>query len=295
MKKVLQILSVAALLSLPFSVDAKTRIPVNFMPDEVATVVTDKSTMDITRNREMNYDVMPMRNDAAIAEVASYIGLDEDGRTSDGIKLGFEIEGAEILRITKDRCESVVLVKAVEDKETHVATYGRWAVGQFSGYLWKYDVVMDSYKAEPAGVLPIKGDIFNTALNNKAFAVIYDCNAYEAWANNPIEEIDMTVYGTGRDHWSTPGAEDVLIFPTNGDIKISYTSGFWDVDRNVFAPQSTMFSTNLKKGQCVRVWFEGAEGMPHQAIVVESSKGKAIYPLGYNGKGGTRDPHYLIP
>ncbi|MDO4178522.1 MAG: hypothetical protein Q4D21_04950 [Phascolarctobacterium sp.] len=294
MKKTLQILCAVALLSLPLSVDAKNRIHVDYVMDEVASVVTDKPTMDRTRNIEMNYGVKPMSSDAAMAELASFLDLDEDGRTPGGIKLNFDIEGTEILKITKNNCETVTLVRAFEDRGSHIATYGRWAVGQYTGELWKYDVITDSYKNELIGVLPLRGDIFTTADDKKAIGIVYDCDPYEAWANDPVAEVDMTVYGTGKDHWSTPGVEDVLVFAANGSAKVSFTSGYWDTERNIFVPQSTMYATNLKMGECVHVWFEGAEGMPKFAIVVEQGDEQAIYPLTYNGKGGRRDPHYLV-
>lgn len=294
MKKALKILYVAMMIAMPFmsNADAKTRVHFDFEPASVAIEDFNRNSMDNTRNREMNYDVNPMRNDAAIDAVASLLGINEEGCTSAGVKLNFTIEDALILKVSPNFSETCTVVKAFEDRGSHVVTYGRYAVGQFSGYIWEYDVVGDNWKTQmPLGAF--KEDIFTQAYDRHAFAAFYDCSPFEAWASNPVEDVDMTVYGTGRDHWSTPGAEDMLIVAMADGVKVHYTSGYWDVDTNKFAPQSTMYTTNLANGQSVHVWYEGKEGMPNQAIVVETPRGRYVQALGYNGRGGKRDTIYV--
>ena len=294
MKKALKILSLAALLSFHFmgNVDAKTRVPANYQPAEFATVVSDFEAMEQTRNRESKLGVKPMRMDAATSAVASYLGMDDEGLFPGGRRLRFNAEDYEILRLAPNVCESCTIVKVTEDMGTHVTNVGTYAVGQFSGYLFEYDVANDKWKSIQS-TSPAKHNIFKRAQEKGASAIIYDCDEYEAWANNPKEEVDLTSYGTGKNHFSTPGAEDILIFAVQDNIKVNYTSGCWDPEQNAFAPQSTFYTTNLKKGECVRVWFYGPETLPNQAIVVESMFGKTAYPLTYNGKGGRRNPGYV--
>ena len=85
-----------------------------------------------------------MSPDAATTAVAEQL-LDKTGKTKDGVKLNFMAEKLKTICID-DITSPYYMVRAYENMDDHIATYGYFQVNVFTGGILEENIVNGKYK-----------------------------------------------------------------------------------------------------------------------------------------------------
>ena len=229
--------------------------------------------------RDFEYWHLPKSEEEALFAVHDLLELDEDRKTPEGVKLGFDTLYVENLWDNNHNFDPYYVVKAIEELETHMATYGFYAVSVFDERMMELDEATDEWRPIMKGTPVIDSTFLHEDEAACAVAAVsYNLNPYELWSLNLYQYIDVVVYSRSEEEVLDEEVRGLFIWPRDDDTSITLISGEYN-DRGVFEEMSYISTLDAESGLGTYLRFIRWQEECF-AIRIENSNGSALHVLG---------------